>query len=473
MHLVRKALEQKFIAACLSGDCNTVVDVIKNEDKKLKNVKVLSDCFMSACEGGHANIIDILLQYRDITTLNNNMCMLNSIYCAANYGHMDVVMKLKELCDTDNRISDDHFWDRFLSGACKGGQFDLFRLKYDQNNHHINLNLNSYLSNACESGNMKLVNFIYELGNKVPNSDLESTMYWCLRRGCRSGNMDIINFCINHGACEWESIWDNCLVEACRCDNIELMEFMIEKGATNFDRCLGIACHKGYTKTIKFLLDKGVTNWDEGLIGACEGNDMDIVELMIEKGGNDWSYAMQSACKNGNIELAKFLMTKGVTLWDHSFQFICGHGDLDFAKTLLSECETIILHWGLSAACEEGHVHIVKFLLDLGVTVSDSHYHRKLLNRNMTDDADISNLLISKGVTDLSYLKNTNDFKLYCLYCGYAGIGPEDKNNRYFDLLLKYPPYVLFVGSACRSGRSDKNHTHKLPVELFRLLCRY
>lgn len=124
-----------------------------------------------------------------------------------------------------------------------------------------------------------------------------------------------------------------------------------------------------------------------------------------------------------------------------------------------------------------GHIDVVHYMLDC------TDYSVKGLNmylmRNYTKDVDISNMLISKGATDLSCLKDTCDYKLYCKYRKYrkyieqTGTMYElqelqnDRTDRTISIISDYPPCVLLVG--CRSSKKYCC-ANKIPNELFKLL---
>lgn len=462
-------LEKKYLQACLVGDIDTVICMIKKENKSLKNNKFLKKCLKSACSDDHIKVCEIILQHKDLVR--------------------------------------DYSSD-FISDACTMGKINMVKFYLEKSPFNYNIrSMIQYLDSACRSGNIDLIEFIVDKV-KEDHSNWECNWNDCLYHACFSGSIKCVNLCIKNGA----NNWDAGLHNACCGNSVEIVKLMIKNGANPMvenggihipiSECLEQACRIGNLEIINILVNlipqtglnywDGRDMWDAGLHGACRGGHLDLVELMITKGAEDFNTGMQCACTNGHIEIMKLMILKGGTNWNgclygacyggyegyvkiakymigkgatvsifnECFERVCFNGDLELAKILV-ERGANNFNEGLLNACRGGHVDLVYLMIEYGA----NNFNESL--NNCKENVVISNLLISKGADVLHCLRQTNDFKLYCLYCKFKKIEHIDKC---IDLLREYPPYVLMIWS-----RISKNYNciKKLPTELFRFLGQY
>lgn len=444
-----QTLRQKYLDACLGGDTDTIIHMIKTEDLNFRNKNFLIQCLKHASKGHNIDICKIILGHRNILE---------------KFDYVELYI--------------------IVSDACRNGDLNIFKFYLSQTacckiNSVSSVN---FFREACKSGNIELVKYILDSSKNLLKSLCDRGGDF-LHSACISGNVEIVNFIITHAKCNWN--WG--LYEACGAngDHIEIVELMIKKGAISFDGCFEGACLAGNKKIIDLLIErkvtrnewdegmchasrggcmdvvvymvlKGATNWNGGMMHACDGGHLDIVKFMILQGANDWNTSLFWASRKGHLEIVKFMLLQGATNFDDCLNCACLCGDIDFVKTVVEKGAT---NWdeGLIQACKGGHVILVKLMLHHGAT----NLNEGLKN---TSNKDICIFLINNGADDLNCLTNIHDFRLSYMYHKFKGYC-----NNYMDLLSEYPPYVLFVGSKL----SKNNCVKRLPVELFRTLVQY
>lgn len=249
--------------------------------------------------------------------------------------------------------------------------------------------------------------------------------------------------------------WDDCIHKAYLSGNMEIIELIAKNNWTNWSDCLTVVC-------------------------CCDTTNIEFIDYMIKNGAVVSDSALYSACARNDSEL--FMHLVNICVQDLSsdinmdtiLKYACFCGDLDIVQIFMGkiagesgESGESVYNEGLKLACRQGHVDIVKLLIENGAT----DFNMGLVNNN-TDNADISNMLIRKGANMFSCLHSTNDFKLYSLHCSRHWTKCVTENKKYMHLFAEYPPCVLFVGSRC-SKNVKVCRVKRLPVELFKLLAEY
>lgn len=482
---------QTYVNACLVGDIKLVEYMIKYESKKVKN-NILINCLQYAFERGHHNIVNKLLDHTNVYDFKDKI-QCDVLRHAFMGGNIDEIERIIKWYEPDRWLYTD------LLGACIVGRTDIFK-KY------INTVLNKapshisttdiwirYLHEAFQLRNDTLIEYIL---TKVPAKKINWNK--CLHWACMGGNIKNVIFSIEHGAkyWDWDLDWDRGLYYACFSKNglengLQIAELMIAKGAKKWGEYMYEACKTGNKQIVELFIKKGATNWNDGLTGACTGGNIDIAELMIKMGATNWNEGLMSACSGsrygdgeqnkGNTNCAKLMIQKGATMTLDSIDYLtysmslhtaCSNNNLTIIELLVHNG---IANWNkvLESMCiftthRTEHKSIV-WALDKGnYDIDHLNYclNANILNKN---DVDISIKLIMKGADDLDCLNDTTDFKLYCLYCKYKGIIDSVK---YFNLLCKYPPYVLLIGSKY-SIKPSMCSLRRLPIDLFRLLVQF
>lgn len=145
---------------------------------------------------------------------------------------------------------------------------------------------------------------------------------------------------------------------------------------------LHYACRYGHINIIEYILD--ITDRKQLQHVACKCNYVDdnfreLVSLVHKQGNPEniepiLSTLLQIACSFGQIHTVQYLCSKhsshqylNDTEIRRLFMFCCKYGLLEVVTQLRSD----VLHWtdmlgrsGLHYACQEGHIHIAKYLVE-------------------------------------------------------------------------------------------------------------
>lgn len=453
---------QKYINDCLNGNTDAIRYMLKNEPTKFINYdSFLELCLNSACVGAHYNIVDIILQHKNVTSYYT----LQHACEGGNEAIIDKISKYREN-DPEFKVNKIKEWKNGAYGACAGGQLEIFLnilklylngesfvnvLKLHQNGEEIFFFWDNCLKHATKNHkpNFKVANFIVD--NYLYNNKNKNKNKMC-------GLSSTINphfLCVN-----------DLLVYTCRMGRLDYVNLIVkEEGVYHWNRGLWGACFKGCPEIVELMITKGATDFNDGLVAACEGGSLEIAKLMIEKGVQQWYNALRYACIGNHFEIVVLIIQNCTDLERNLNDILwcaCVHSNIEIIKLIIVSGASNF-NDGLRYACKYGRIDSAILMIEYGATN---------LNECMdySYDVVILQLLINKGASDLSYLKDTTDFKLYCMYCLYAGdVNSNNNNVTYVNLLQEYPPYVLFVISRVNKNCSVK----KLPVELFRLLMEY
>jgi len=118
------------------------------------------------------------------------------------------------------------------------------------------------------------------------------------------------------------------------------------------------------------------------------------------------------ACEKGDLELFKSLYLKeDFSELGEYFSLACKGGNVEIAKLIFSCCpvSSSELRWGMIYACQQGHLNVVKFVLE-----KDSHKPRiGLWDACQTGQSDVVKFLIEqKG---FSSSLNNNEMSYACI----------------------------------------------------------
>lgn len=117
-------------------------------------------------------------------------------------------------------------------------------------------------------------------------------------------------------------------------------------------------------------------DWAYGLKGACQGAHYDLINLIIHFTMN-WDLALLGACNSGDVELVRIFLhftnykNKNILLFGP-----CLLGYLSIVELLISyygkeELYFGIQYFGFINACSNGHLEIVKLLVENGANAFD------------------------------------------------------------------------------------------------------
>lgn len=443
------AVEKHYVNACLVGDIDTVGHMIKNENKSMKNIVILTACVENACKGGHYDIFKLLTNYKDVDNYDNKERDFFRYACKG--GNSDIINYIESAyCNEalldgyyDSKYKIYQLWNHGLMGACDGGNFNIFKLCIDKMHSKLKVKCSIYynlLSTACKSGNIVLVQFIIDkvagckkhiYGQNITNknSDCSCDVTWTskldwdcyLLNACTSGNMDLVHLLINYGA----SNWNMCLYEACLCNNMILAEFMIEKGANtnmgtgiavgDLNKCLHQTCRTGNMQISELLIKHGANDWDLAIQGTYHGGHFDLMELIIKARNNEenydenykenyteshWDMCMFEACRGGNLDAAKLAIERGSTDICGSIRIAGYNEHIEIVEFImyLPSAWLDVFDIGLEYACLYGNLELAKVAIEKGATC----WSLGLINACFMGYYDLVKLMLQHGTDSFS-----------------------------------------------------------------------
>ena len=169
-----KRWKGKMYEACKRGETKVVQLLLErcNPEESGLNIKDWIDrsTFMVACEYGHQDVVQLLLNYSDISiNLNTeNKYGETALLLACQKGHKDVVQLLLDNSERniDLNARNNLGWTAFMY-VCKNGHKDVVKLLLKNSKSLIDLNARSNAGStafmfACKSGDKDVVKILLE-----------------------------------------------------------------------------------------------------------------------------------------------------------------------------------------------------------------------------------------------------------------------------------------------------------------------
>lgn len=233
----------------------------------------------------------------------------------------------------------------------------------------------------------------------------------CFEWACRSGNLDFVWFMINlvePYEKKWiTGLWSAGLRGACVGKHRVLIDYLLDKGAIINETVLARAVDGSDISIIKMFLDKGVKIRTRTNVTILQNNpmymagvrgNMQIIDILLKKFNTkkDIDYCMYGACRGKHSDVIKRMISLGTSklqfgFYDiyrekhhdiikmmldnisdnelrNIFKTVCNIGDLEFVKLLYSYKNNALSNYnsGFTTACRNGHMSVVKYLLESG-----------------------------------------------------------------------------------------------------------
>lgn len=273
----------------------------------------------------------------------------------------------------------------------------------------------------------------------------DSQLYECLKDACKYGYIDTVKTIISSNIITVYNIYT--LRYACKGGCVEIIELIAKKcRLTN------------RAKDITYL-------WLSGLHGACQSGHLDIFKLYLNKLpriDNFIGYLLSDTCEYGHVDLFNFIISKCQDIniddvftaeFNTGFVKACENGHIDIIK-LIVDCnfnDIIKLDDGFLKACTEGHIDIVELLIQNGATDFETGF----INACEGGHLGIINIMISKGINkwNKGLYTSCKGGHLEIVKFMISNGAECDKNN-------KYPLYNIWVegfGNACKGPDNYEN----------------
>ncbi len=160
--------------------------------------------------------------------------------------------------------------------------------------------------------------------------------------------------------------------------HIQIVNFLIENGADVHalnDIAIKSAIENHHINIAKLLLDVGVNIvYNDIIYRASIYGHLDILEHILNLGVpvKKFEPAVMKSIENRHLHIIKFLADIGVDFEEKSHEMLCiasENGDYDTTKYILDNYPKCSCDFPLRCASDMGHLHIVKLLIDNGANI--------------------------------------------------------------------------------------------------------
>ncbi|MCY3974028.1 MAG: ankyrin repeat domain-containing protein [Simkaniaceae bacterium] len=357
--------KNEFVLASARGD---KVEVMRLREKGTYSRKSVREALKEACGAGHVDVVKWLINEA------HAFPSMEALIPACKGGHIDVVKCILDWGVTLNWSSSSG-GDRPLIAAARAGHHDLVKFLLEQGadpNEQHGVTNRTALMCASELGYVEVVRTLLDKGAFVSLGNTDDLGDTALILAVRSGHEDVVRLLLDNESKR-------------RGAHINHVN---ESGQW----ALGIAADKGYKGIVRLLLEKGAdpnlklppditTDGHTSLMYVARTGNEEIIEQLCAAGADldtltHTKYgesAFSIACDFGNISVVQLFLDKGI--------LDLKKRRIDTLKKRPTDTRTSVMTlWrkekekvdqlggrALMNACRQGHVAIVKLLLDQGV----------------------------------------------------------------------------------------------------------
>ncbi|KAJ3103882.1 hypothetical protein HDU97_009801 [Phlyctochytrium planicorne] len=235
------------------------------------------------------------------------------------------------------------------------------------------------MDKAVENGNMEAGSI--DLAARNSHSEVIQDLHqhkWmrihssCLEGAAASGNMDLVKY-----LARYTKITAECIAAAAEEGRLDVIKFLFKKmrGAKYVVQMaarggVAKAARNGHIDVVKFLIKKfpGQFYYTEAGVEAIKGGHVEILRLFRKQSPiQHASSVVDAALARGDLRILRILTSK--TLYtNESIKDIASEGHLDIIQYLVEDLKLphSALSFAMMSAAANGHLHIVKYLHNLG-----------------------------------------------------------------------------------------------------------
>ncbi|XP_060527199.1 ankyrin repeat domain-containing protein 17-like isoform X2 [Cylas formicarius] len=353
---------------------------------------------VEACTDGDVGTVKKLLtEGRSVHETSEEGESLLSLACSAGYFELAQVLLAMHANVEDRGIKGEC---TPLMEAASAGHLDIVRLLV---HHGADVNAQSTSGNtplmyACAGGHTDVVKFLLENGANV--EDHNENGHTPLMEAASAGHVGLAKILLMHGAginTHSNEFKESALTLACYKGHLDMVRFLLEAGADQEHKtdemhtALMEASMDGHVEVARLLLDSGAQvnmptdSFESPLTLAACGGHVDLAMLLIERGANieevnDEGYTpLMEAAREGHEEMVHLLLGQGANInaqtdetQETALTLACCGGFTEVADILLKGGANIELGAStpLMEAAQEGHLDLVRFLLEYGANVN-------------------------------------------------------------------------------------------------------
>ncbi|XP_022906707.1 ankyrin repeat domain-containing protein 17 isoform X2 [Onthophagus taurus] len=441
-----QAEKTSLVEACTDGDVGTVRKLL-TEGRSVHETSEEGESLLSlACSAGYYELAQVLLAMHANVEDRGIKGECTPLMEAASAGHLDIVRLLVVHGADVNAQSTSG--NTPLMYGCAGGHQDVvkFLLENGANVEDHNENGHTPLMEAASAGHVGLAKILLEHGAGI-NTHSNEFKESALTLACYKGHLDMVKFLLEAGA-DQEHKTDEmhtALMEASMDGHVEVARLLLDSGAQvnmptdSFESPLTLAACGGHVDLALLLIERGANIEevnDEGytpLMEAAREGHEEMVSLLLSQGANinaqtdeTQETALTLACCGGFTEVADFLLKAGADIdlgASTPLMEAAQEGHLELVKYLLENNATVHAQTqtgdtALSYACENGHTDVADLLLQYGADLEhESEGGRTpLMKACRAGHLCTVQFLISKGA-DVRRQTSNNDHTPLSLAC--------------------------------------------------------